>query len=452
LTRTAESTYTSLTSDQQHLARHLFQRLIALGDGTEDTKRRVRHDELDHDDPNSAIVVNALTQARLITLDDGCIQLTHEALIRQWPRLRDWLAEDREGQRTHRDLTDAAHAWDGLNRDSGALYRGARLVRARDWAAARAPVLTSKEREFLDMSLAAESQERRTSQLRTRRLRQLVALLTILLLAASAITGYAIHSRNVAAEQRALATQQRNLTHAISAAREATLLRDRDQVLALQVALAAYQLDPNQQTRGTLMSAYGNSLINDLWVPGANGGRTIFTVMPGFIGHNELLGFSDKRSIGDSVDAAISSDGRVVAALGPDSTVRLFTIDKQGQMTPAGSFSAGSAAIGVSLSFSIDGQVLMVESWNQTVLWDVSNPSMPTTMMQVPGGMPMLSADRHMLGTVVLGPESNRDPAEIALWDITNPLRPEKAATITGNPGRYQIGDDQPRWRFFGND
>src|SRR5207245_8349888 len=106
--------------------------LIALGDGTEDTKRRIGRHELGS---GTSAMLDRLAAARLVSLDQDTVELTHEALIRHWPRLRGWLTEDRDGHRVHQELTEATNAWESLGRDPGALYRGARLARAREWAA-----------------------------------------------------------------------------------------------------------------------------------------------------------------------------------------------------------------------------------------------------------------------------------------------------------------------------
>ncbi len=75
-----------------------------------------------------------LAVARLITTEKDTAEVAHEALIREWPTLREWLAEDREGLRIHRHLTEAAQEWTKMERDPGELYRGARLAQALEWA------------------------------------------------------------------------------------------------------------------------------------------------------------------------------------------------------------------------------------------------------------------------------------------------------------------------------
>ena len=77
-----------------------------------------------------------LIDRRLVTAAEDTVEVAHEALLREWPRLRGWLEDDREGRRLHRQLTDAAAAWQADGRDDAGLYRGVRLHAARDWAAA----------------------------------------------------------------------------------------------------------------------------------------------------------------------------------------------------------------------------------------------------------------------------------------------------------------------------
>lgn len=174
LTRTAEAVYDTLDADQRSTARQVMLRLTALGEGTEDTKRRIRREELCPRDAGGAagvagadvaagaggaggrsgpagppgpecragseqspgtgrpenratavtVVLERFARARLLTLDRDTLEITHEALIRCWPRLRGWLTEDRDAMRVHRRLTEATAAWEAVQRDPGALYRG----------------------------------------------------------------------------------------------------------------------------------------------------------------------------------------------------------------------------------------------------------------------------------------------------------------------------------------
>ena len=80
--------------------------------------------------------------ARLVTSDDGVVELAHEAVARAWPRLRAWLDDDVEGQRILRHLTVAADTWEAMGRPESELYRGVRLTNALDWRERARPRLS----------------------------------------------------------------------------------------------------------------------------------------------------------------------------------------------------------------------------------------------------------------------------------------------------------------------
>lgn len=137
IAHTAESIYQKLSADDQVIARDLFLRLTELGEGTEDTRRRVPFDEVmsrAEDTGHVRVVMNKLAEARLITIGEDQVEVAHEALIREWPTLREWLNQDREGLHLHRRLTEAGKEWQLLGYDPVALYRGAQLIQAREWA------------------------------------------------------------------------------------------------------------------------------------------------------------------------------------------------------------------------------------------------------------------------------------------------------------------------------
>ncbi len=155
IAHTAESVYQKLSTEKQIITRNLFLRLTELGEGTEDTRRRASFDELMSQTENAAevrVVMNILAEARLITLGEDTAEVAHEALIREWPTLREWLNRDREGLQLHRHLTEAAHEWEVLDREIGVLYRGSRLAQANEWAATNPLALNAQENAFLEAS------------------------------------------------------------------------------------------------------------------------------------------------------------------------------------------------------------------------------------------------------------------------------------------------------------
>ena len=176
IAHTAESVYQNLSPDQQTIARNIFLRLTELGEGTEDTRRRVELKELETGGAAAESVrevISKLADARLITTSEQGVEVAHEALIREWPTLREWLNQDREGLQLHRHLTEAAQEWELLERDAGALYRGAHLAQAREWAALHPIALNAQERAFLEAS--QESAEREEMEREAQRQRELEA-------------------------------------------------------------------------------------------------------------------------------------------------------------------------------------------------------------------------------------------------------------------------------------
>lgn len=146
----------------------------------------------------AAAVLDAYVASRLLTSARDAVQITHEALLTAWPRLRGWLDGDRAGHLIRQDLEDSAAAWDHGGGDSSLLYRGARLETAAAWADGHGRDLTQAARRFLAASCRLA---RRTRALRL----TLVAALAVLALAASAFSGVALHLRAIADQQRDLA-------------------------------------------------------------------------------------------------------------------------------------------------------------------------------------------------------------------------------------------------------
>ncbi|WP_156077257.1 nSTAND1 domain-containing NTPase [Saccharothrix sp. NRRL B-16314] len=238
LARTAEQVYAELSPARQDLARQVLLRLTAPGEGTDDTKRRVPRVELDALDGDVEPVLNALADARLITLTGAEVDITHEALFHAWPRLRGWLDEDRAGLRTQRHLIKAAATWHELDRDPGTLFRTTRLATTVDWVNRARPALTAGERDFLDHSTAAEARAHRSVRLRRR---LLAAAVVALLIIATAVAIPVVRQRRLADRMdlsRNLAT--RAAAHSAEASRN---------------ALAAYRAYPTVEARSSLLTA-----------------------------------------------------------------------------------------------------------------------------------------------------------------------------------------------------
>ena len=203
-------------------------------------RRRVPLKEFDaYGDERVAKVLAVLAGDRLVTIGEGEVEVAHEALLREWPRLRGWLEDDAHGRHLHRQLGAAARDWDAGGRDPGELYRGARLAAALDWAATHTLELNATERDFLDDS-------RRASGRAQRRLRAVLAGVATLLVL-SVIAGV------VALDQRSSARAE--ATAAAAQRLGAQALADDDLGRSLLLARQGLALDDTVQTRSNLLAA-----------------------------------------------------------------------------------------------------------------------------------------------------------------------------------------------------
>src|SRR5262249_59898380 len=148
-------------------ARRLLLGRVPLGKASDDPRRRVTRTDLlaDIGDPQrgaAALDAFAADDARLVTVDDdGTVELTHEALLRAWPTLRDWIDTDRAGLLVEQQLIDATRQWQRQDRDRSTLYTGTRLATAQQWATEQPRHrLPPAAVEFLDASLARQRAEK----------------------------------------------------------------------------------------------------------------------------------------------------------------------------------------------------------------------------------------------------------------------------------------------------
>ena len=115
ISQSAERLYARIDAKDRHLMRDMVLRLVSLGPDGEPVRSRVPRRLVASDDEHDQII-EMLIGARLVTSDDGVLEITHEALTRAWPRLQSWLDDDIEGQRMLHHLSSAADAWDSLGR------------------------------------------------------------------------------------------------------------------------------------------------------------------------------------------------------------------------------------------------------------------------------------------------------------------------------------------------
>jgi hypothetical protein len=280
LARSADELYESLIPEEQITARRILMRLVRPGEGLEVTSSRIRRADLylagearDRVDR----VLQKLIDARLLRLTEGDtaadrqVEVAHEALVRNWPRLVEWLDEERERIRERVRLTEAAEQWEQIGRDPSALLRGALLDAARRYTdlnqteaafvqaseAARRAEEEAREaarRRELDQARAlAEEQRQRAETERqwgeyqaqiANRLRTRALLLTVISLVAALLataTGYTSLAawRNLAEAQTQRAAAEAAGEQEVNARR--TAIAERDQSLSIQATTASNQ-------------------------------------------------------------------------------------------------------------------------------------------------------------------------------------------------------------------
>jgi WD40 repeat protein/class 3 adenylate cyclase/tRNA A-37 threonylcarbamoyl transferase component Bud32 len=254
--RTADGLVDALPDEQRRLVRSVLVRMTELGEGSEDSRRRVAVGELVPEGAAAGSVetlLRRLAEERLVTLDDGSAEVAHEALIREWPRLRRWLDEDRAGIRAHQQLGDAARLWDAGGREPSDLYRGGRLAAALELVESRRARLNATERAFLDAAVEEADRERRAERRTYRRLRALLAGGAVLLVAALVGGALAVLSRNTAqdaeraAEAQALTADAQRIG---ALSRAAPTLAQ-----SMLYAAAAVEVEDTVETRGDLLAA-----------------------------------------------------------------------------------------------------------------------------------------------------------------------------------------------------
>src|SRR4029079_17817397 len=235
-------------------------------------------------------VLDILARARLITVGLDLVEVSHEALIREWPLLRRGLDEDREGLQLHRRLTDDASEWNRYDRDPGLLYRGARLSAASEWADDREQLLSSDDREFLDAARAARESELEQSRRRQRRLLGVAITLAVLLALALVAGLFALNQRSKAQREERSATAR-----ALVRGAEGELNQRVD--AALLLGLEAERTSSTPEGRSVLLSGLQHSA----------------RVVQFLRGHE-----------GPVSDVAFSRDGKLLASIGEQGGARIW--------------------------------------------------------------------------------------------------------------------------------
>ena len=407
LARRAEGIYDGLDTDAQEAARQLFLRLVTLGEGVEDTKRRVLRSELEALSVNREPIAD-YGSARLLTFDNDpetrepTVEVAHEALLREWPRLRVWLDESRADVRTQRLLNHAAVEWQAAGQDASFLLRGSRLDQFAEWGEATDLALTGDEQAFLAASVAARTVRRQEEadrlaheaalEKRSRRfLRALAAVMGVAFIVALILSFYAFRQR-----QDALVAYSQSL-----AAHAQHALESGDTAAALTLAFAANDMDqpPELAQRMLRQAAYAPGprqqfLVADLF-PDVTG--RIYSLAMSPIENVALIGFED----GSLILWDVSTQTELRRFIGHTGIVRAVTFSPDGQTALSG----GSDRLVILWDVETGQEIRRFEGhdgWVRTV--DFS----PDGKTAVSGGF---------VGDTV---SSVSEPGQLITWDLTS--------------------------------
>ena len=398
--QSAEEVFARLSPPRQAIAKRIFLRLVtvygdpATVDGDTVTRRRAHRLELFTGDDTEDVteVIDAFAARRLLTLGDETVEVSHEALLRAWDRLRGWVDADRDALDVQRRLTQATALWRDTARDPDALLTGGRLALAQEWAADDGRVLSETEREFLDESSARRDREQQAERERVRTLRRTVRRLTVVSVVAALLAGTAIVAGVIAKSQRDSAEQARNEALSRQVATEAVRMRDKDPALSAQLALAATRIDPTQEARSALLDATATHTATRVAGPAG------------------------------AMKARVAPDGRWFAAATSDGIVRIRDTATAGTATgPVAELTSSPSGQPLyALAIGGDGRLLVTGGAGHASVWDVADHTRPVRRadLSIPEDMAAkdvaLSPDGAMLAMVL-------SDGSVSRWDLRDP-------------------------------
>jgi WD40 repeat protein len=416
LTQTAEQAYESLTDGQQRLARQLFLRLVHVADGVPPSRASVALDDLPGWDQSGDAepVLATFVGERMITVDADAAQITHDALLTAWPRLRTWIEENTEGLRDRGRIAEGARAWAEAGREEDALWRGSRLVLAREWAAdsGKRAALSGQALSFVDASVAAGAASERAARRRTRRLQSTVAVLAALVLAVAGLSGYAFSQRSMARGAEGTALHAANLANSRDVAFTADQLRSQDPAAAAQLSVSAAEFARTPQATASLLQSSDAPSVARI---------------------------NDSPSIVQWV--AVSPDRRLLAAAGDDGTLRLWNVAAPGHpVLVSDLLSANSDDPVYAAAFSPNGKLLAAAGANSEVtLWEISG----TKAVRLPQP---LTGPAKTVFSIAFSPDSATLAAAsadgtIRLWHVADPAQATQDGAPLVTPGTATYPD-----------
>ena len=401
ISQTADATFEhSFNTAEKEATKRLFLRLVTPGDGTPDTRRALDRTEVEHDEHDvMRRVVECLTEARLLTVDDVTVQIAHEALLHSWPRLHAWIEAYRDDLRTRQRISHAAAEWNEEQHDPDLLYRGTPLLSALEWATQNPGQLDVLDRAFLDASAEAKAKAEAIAAEKERRVRHVrrlaIAVLTFLAVGATgaSVVAFLAFREAMENEQRAVAaTIEARERFAGALGAVAKGLVDDDPLLALALAAEATQRvqsgTPGYDARAAMIAARtlltrGDPVVLGSPIP-AGDALAIAMSPDGLLlavgernGSIDIIDTATRKRVGPSLrghsrgveDLDFSPNGQQLASVGDDGKLELWSLGKE----PSSREFWDSSDVLWGVRFSPDGSTLASAGEDGTVrLWDVA--------------------------------------------------------------------------------
>jgi WD40 repeat protein/energy-coupling factor transporter ATP-binding protein EcfA2 len=335
----AESVFAQLSKTDRKRAQQIFIQLVRLGDETEATRRLATREEIK---PENWDLVTHLASSRLVVTNcnestgEETVEIVHEALIRNWARLEQWLRVDGDFLRWREQLRLAIRQWENSGHDQGVLLRGKPLIDAQEWQVQRWQELSINEIKFIELSLQLREQEYKQQQ--RRRKLTISSLLAGLILAMS-LAGFAWWQ-----EQKARISE-------IKAIR----------------ASAESLLGANRELDGLIASIKAGSRLRETVGIDANTRTEITeTLLQAINFVREKNRLAEHQGMLESV--SFSPDGKYLATASRDRTVKIWSREgKQQTITLQEAKGEGFNSV----AFSPDGKLIATGSWDNTAkIWN----------------------------------------------------------------------------------
>ena len=335
LERQAEASFTSLPGAAKAVCRHVFLRMVQLGDHGEETRRRVARTELSGLQDREAVdqVVEAFTTARILTSDRDpvsrvpTVEVSHEMVISLWTRFQVWIDESRVDLSAQRRIAVAADTWTRSGEDPEYLLTGGPLATAVELAETKRIGLNDVEARFVGTSrqAAAEAEarehqrQRREADLEHRSRRRLGIGIGAAVIAAlvAVLAGFAWFERQ-RANDLAVAQERQSTARELAAAAMANLgSPDPDLSLHLAIEAAEVSVEAGEDVLPEAVEALHRAVINP---------RPVLTI-------RDALGETNGEGISYSADGlrlAYVTDEGTVAVIHPASGSELFRTERVG--------------------------------------------------------------------------------------------------------------------------